>query len=194
MAEAIIADIDDSGIYQIRNILNGKRYIGSACKFRSRWHNHRSELRRGIHGNVKLQNAWKKAGESAFVFEVIELCSKDMLMGREQQWLDSTAPEYNIARFARSYPGRVVKAEQKQAISEANRGNKYCVGRVMSAETRAKISKSKMGKKHKTPRSQEHTDRIAAAHRGLKRSPETRQRISEAQLRSWANRKRQDPR
>lgn len=191
MADAIVADIDCSGIYQIRNLLNGKRYTGSACKFRGRWHNHRSQLRRGIHGNVKLQNAWAKAGEQSFSFEVIELCGKDDLAVREQHWLDTTRPEYNIAMFARSYQGRAATQEQRQRTSEANKGNKYCVGRVISAETRAKISAAKLGRKHKSPRSPEHTARIAKAHTGLKRSDETRKRISEAQLRSWASRKTQ---
>ncbi len=37
MAEAILADLESSGIYQIRNLVNGKRYIGSAKCFRVRW-------------------------------------------------------------------------------------------------------------------------------------------------------------
>ncbi|QIW88501.1 hypothetical protein [Pseudanabaena phage PA-SR01] len=46
-----------SGIYQIINKENGKIYIGSTLNFKMRFRGHKSELRRGIHGNAHLQNS-----------------------------------------------------------------------------------------------------------------------------------------
>lgn len=102
MAEAILADVDSSGIYQIRNLVNGKRYIGSAKRFRSRWNSHRSHLRNGKHSSKHLQNSWNRRGEESFVFEAIEVCSLENLIEREQWWLDNHKPEYNVSPTAGS--------------------------------------------------------------------------------------------
>lgn len=56
-------DIKGPGIYCIENIQTGKKYIGQQVNIRSRWYQHRNELRRGIHCNDYLQKAWNKYGE-----------------------------------------------------------------------------------------------------------------------------------
>lgn len=62
-----------SGIYKITNKINGKIYIGSTSKFSVRFCQHYNSLRKGKHHNKHLQAAWNQHGESAFVFEVIEV-------------------------------------------------------------------------------------------------------------------------
>lgn len=101
MADAILADVESSGIYQIRNIKNGKRYVGSAVNVRQRWASHRSLLRKGKHHSDHLQNSWKKYGEQSFEFEVIELCEKGSLIEREQ-WHINQGCHYNKAPIAGS--------------------------------------------------------------------------------------------
>ena len=61
-----------SGIYMILNLLNGKRYIGSAVNLRTRRHDHFSALRRGTHKNPHLQHAFSKYGRNAFGWVVLE--------------------------------------------------------------------------------------------------------------------------
>jgi hypothetical protein len=56
------------GVYQIKNLVSGKSYIGSSNIIQKRWTQHRRELRAGIHFNPKLQNAWNKYGEENFKF------------------------------------------------------------------------------------------------------------------------------
>src|SRR5208337_5409024 len=56
----------DSGVYSITNVVTGKRYIGSACNFRSRWKDHRTLLLQEKHHSPKLQNSWRKHGPGAF--------------------------------------------------------------------------------------------------------------------------------
>ena len=56
-------------IYQIRNKINDKCYIGSAVKILDRWWLHKKMLRNGNHHSVKLQRAWDKYGENNFAFE-----------------------------------------------------------------------------------------------------------------------------
>jgi hypothetical protein len=55
----------NTGVYQIINLTNGKRYIGSAANkrgFDQRWSIHRTLLFQGKHHSSKLQNAWNKYG------------------------------------------------------------------------------------------------------------------------------------
>jgi group I intron endonuclease len=98
-----------SGIYQILNEKNGKVYIGSAVDLQRRAHHHRRELRRGTHGNPKLQRAWNKHGEDAFAVSVLELVPyKEDLIVAEQYWIDgkqAVVKGYNLAPKAGSQLG-----------------------------------------------------------------------------------------
>jgi group I intron endonuclease len=90
-----------SGIYEIVNLATGKRYIGSATRFSSRWWLHKKELRHNRHHSRYLQNAWNKSGESEFVFRILEVVDdKADLLAWEQAFLEAYEPEYNIAFIA----------------------------------------------------------------------------------------------
>ncbi len=89
-----------SGIYQITNTSNGKFYIGSSQDIRERWRLHFWTLRDGSSHCRYLQSAWTKYGASSFVFEVLELCPKTSLLEREQFYIDSLAPAYNMCLTA----------------------------------------------------------------------------------------------
>jgi len=82
--------VNFSGIYQIRNIINNKVYIGSTSKFKSRKASHFGHLRFGDHSNKYLQNAWNKYGEEKFVFEILEETENhtSALENREQYWYE----------------------------------------------------------------------------------------------------------
>ena len=84
-----------SGIYRIRCLVSGKLYVGSSKIIKSRWYQHRRDLRLGKHASPRLQRAWNKHGEAAFVFEVIEECDVDALFIREQFHIDALKPDYN---------------------------------------------------------------------------------------------------
>jgi hypothetical protein len=88
-----------SGIYQIRNLLNGNVYIGKATSFYNRWTVHLSELRNNIHFNKHLQNAWNKYGEENFVFDPLITCPKSLLNWYEGQFIELWKPEYNIIEY-----------------------------------------------------------------------------------------------
>ena len=66
------------GVFQIRNIANGKIFIDSSTNMNSKWNRHQTQLKFGNNWNTELQNDWKKFGEDNFVFEVLsELEEKD---------------------------------------------------------------------------------------------------------------------
>ncbi|MEW6638349.1 MAG: GIY-YIG nuclease family protein, partial [Actinomycetota bacterium] len=52
------------GIYRIRNLTNGKCYVGSALDVSARLYNHRWHLENETHRNRKPLNAWRKYGSA----------------------------------------------------------------------------------------------------------------------------------
>lgn len=84
-----------TGIYRIKNLINGKCYYGSSKNIENRWRRHKRELVSQKHINEILQRAWNKYGKENFVFELVEECSENELFDVEQKYLN-TNPEYNI--------------------------------------------------------------------------------------------------
>lgn len=87
-----------SGIYVIRNLADGKTYVGQAEDIGKRWLHHQWELNRGKHINSHLQNAYNKHGMENFEFSILEKCDVDQLTERENYWideLDSISNGYN---------------------------------------------------------------------------------------------------
>ena len=81
-------DVDDSpGVYLIRNIKNGKVYVGQTNNLKLRKQNHFADLKANIHHNKHLQNAWNKYGQKNFEFEVLEECSIEKLDDVEIYWI-----------------------------------------------------------------------------------------------------------
>lgn len=161
-----------SGIYKIEHISTGRIYIGSAVKIIRRWQEHKSELLRGIHGNKRLQNSWNKHGEQAFKLEVVEKCECSKLIEREQFYIDTLNPYYNIARIAGSTLGYRHTEETKDIIRQKRSSQVFSdetrakfrsktvpidvrekislssIGRVASEESKEKMRKSKTGTRH----------------------------------------------
>lgn len=114
-----------SGIYQIRNTINNKCYIGSSRCIEKRWRTHKSELKHNKHDNTHLQRAWDKYGKDNFVFEVLEEVPVDKLIEVEQQYLDVIKlmsnfyynGNYDAVKAGMS--GRKHTNESKKRISDA---------------------------------------------------------------------------
>lgn len=109
-----------TGIYVIRNLVNGRVYVGSAVDIISRWGVHEVGLESGKHFNRHLLRAWKQYGPEAFEFSILELCEKNTLAEREQYWMDlleAVKLGYNQEPTARSPLGRKWKASSKRKAS-----------------------------------------------------------------------------
>lgn len=175
-------------IYEFRNMVNGKRYIGSAINGQKRKREHLSLLRRDKHHSGYLQNSFNKYGESLFVFEVIEdAIPIDNLIKREQYWIDKLLPEYNISKVAGSSLGIKRSDATRAKVRAANIGRKHSeetrirmgksrIGRIVTSETRAKLSKALTGRRP----SDETLVRLKTARLGCRHTDESRTKISKA--------------
>lgn len=129
-----------SGIYQIRNLVNNKVYIGQSINLNTRKRIHFYKLRKNSHVNKHLQNAWNKYREENFIFETLLICEKEELTYYEQKYVDILNPEYNIRKeCVDSNKGIFWTEEMKENMSNLQKG------KFVSNETRKKISESKKG-------------------------------------------------
>lgn len=174
-----------SGIYLITHTASGKGYVGSAASLAMRKGQHLRSLRAGTHHNPKLQNAWAKYGDGAFVFSVLEYVEdKAHLLAREQVWIDqlevtSRTKGFNNAPTAGSLLGFKHSAETKarMAVSASKPKTAEHVanvaralkGRKMTPEQCEKMRMAKLGKK-RAPHSEETKAKMSAASLGRKKS------------------------
>jgi hypothetical protein len=60
------------GVFQIRNLVNGKIYVGSSLDLTAMFNRIRFQLFAGAHTNKALETDWRNLGSDKFVFEVLE--------------------------------------------------------------------------------------------------------------------------
>jgi group I intron endonuclease len=157
----------------------------------------------GTKSNVLLQRAIKKYNLQDFIFIVFEYCDSKELISREQIYLDTLLPEFNILKKAGSSLGykhtdeaktlmsRPKSPETKQKMSEAKAGennpifgkdrsaeNNPFFGKKHSSETLQKMSEAQSGKSH----SSETKQKMSEAHKGKVVSLATKQKMSESNI------------
>ena len=170
-----------AGIYEIKNISNGKRYVGSTINLKGRWNDHYSSLVQGVHYNRYLQRAWNKYGEESFEFSPILYCDKENLLFYEQCAIDvykviDTRYGYNISPIAGSQLGFRHSVLTKSNFSKKRKGsipwNKDKKGLQIA------WNKGQTGVYHFPPLPEERKQRISAALMGHAVSDETKEKIS----------------
>lgn len=165
-----------SGIYQIQSKLNNKIYVGSAVNLRGRKYIHFRDLKLDLHCNKYLQRHVDKYGEEDLQFSILEFCQKENLIEREQYYIDSLQPEFNICQVAGSSFGTRRTEETKQKMRGKN-NPMYGISRIgenatMWGKKHSKETKQKMSNAHKGQ---------IAWNKGKTCSKETKQKMSEAQ-------------
>lgn len=140
-----------SGIYEIRNVKNGRVYIGSTIDFDQRWAQHRQDLSKGIHHSVKLQRAWKKYGAEAFKFAILEhVHNREMLFKIEQMWLNAencAQNGYNVASMA-GHPGTAddCRRQDPSALASAKGKNLSREAQFQNEDSKKRILGELIGK------------------------------------------------
>lgn len=104
------------GVYKIVNKITGDFYIGSSSDIKARWHCHKNSNNYKRYPNSKLYNAMFKYGVKNFEFTLIEECSREDLLSREQYYIDTLKPDYNSGVAKAILP----PAERKKLYYEKN--------------------------------------------------------------------------
>jgi group I intron endonuclease len=117
-----------SGIYQIYNPINNKRYIGSSINVERRLKEHLRNLEKNRHCNDHLQSAYNKY-KDVLQFQFLEECEPDECLIFEQYYLDyykSYIREfgYNIDPEAK-YAGKHLSEETKEKLDRKPYVEKY---------------------------------------------------------------------
>lgn len=113
-----------TGIYIIKNLENSRIYVGSSFNYHKRVIKHLSGLNRNVHHNSKLQRAWNKYGKDQFKFEFLEEVEKELLLEREQYWIDLLDPFYNLSRTVGGHNRKATTEETKKKISDSKKNKK----------------------------------------------------------------------
>ncbi len=192
-----------SGIYIIKNVNNGKVYIGSAVDIQNRFNAHEKLLCRNGHYNIHLQRAWNKDKKSSFSFKKYLGCKISNLIFYEQHTIDDFIARfgrknlYNICLTAGSTAGIKLTESHKQKIGIAGLGRKHSeetkqhlsevhIGKKMSKKSRMKLSRSLKGRipwnkgKKGKKQSKETNEKNRQSHLGKKHTEKTKEKIRQA--------------
>lgn len=90
-----------AGVFQVRNLANGKILLGSSLNLHGPLNSHKFMLGTGSHRNEELQRDWKTYGAKNFSFDVLEIVKvkddpnfniEDELTLLEQIWVEKLQP------------------------------------------------------------------------------------------------------
>lgn len=143
-----------SCIYKISSKKTGRFYVGSAKHFGIRRRNHVYQLSKNKHHSIILQNHVNKYGMQDIYFEILEVCEwGNLIIEREQYYIDSLNPFFNVLRTASSCMGRIASDETRNKLVVSHLGKKQTqetkdkrrlamLGRKFSEESKAKMKSS----------------------------------------------------
>jgi len=114
------------GIFQLRNEVNGKIFVGSSMDLPAIFNRTRFQLFGGSHPNKELEADWRQLGSNKFAFEVLEeiVPREDLnydykadLDTLEDLWLEKLEPYgekgYNERKKTREERLRMIAANRK---------------------------------------------------------------------------------
>ena len=101
--------VKPAGVYQVKNLANGKVLLGSSLNLEGPLNRHKFMLKIGSHTNKILQKDWDEFGPEQFSFDILEEVQrkdnpnfnlKDELTLLEMVWLEKLQPfnerSYNL--------------------------------------------------------------------------------------------------
>lgn len=117
------------GIYIFTNLDNGKRYVGSSKDLYNRLHEHLHNFKNNKAHNKYFQSSWNKYGEDMFIYGILEYCEENVRFVREQHYIDSLNPEYNLTKNVIANLGYSPNEDVRQKISDTLK-SKYASGEI----------------------------------------------------------------
>lgn len=142
-------------IYIIENLNNGKFYIGRTNNPEPRRRCHFSELRRGVHGNPRLQASFNKHGQSAFRFQVVDSAPEDQIEQKEAEWFayfnhdKSTLYNCHFETFGGPKIFGPMSDDTKKKVSEAiKNGTRKYIFDILDEGYETKLGLNSLARKH----------------------------------------------
>jgi len=117
-----------AGIYRWVNKVNGKTYIGSSVNLARRFRVYYDLSFLSVRlekAKSHIYSAILKHGYSNFQLEILEYCTKENAISREQYYIDLLNPEYNLNSTAGSRLGAKLSEESRLKKSQAAQGHKH---------------------------------------------------------------------
>jgi len=143
-----------SGTYIVK--AGEKFYIGSTSRLSTRKYDHLGRLRRNVHHNKKLQDAFNTIGSASFISitfiarlpneDTTEF--RDRLRAAEQAFLDSHADDPNLCNESKNARGPDTECHARRGPVSAETREKIrtaAIGRTPSIESRRKMALAKIG-------------------------------------------------
>jgi group I intron endonuclease len=171
------------GIYGIFNTANSKVLVGSSNNISKRFGCHKSALSRGVHYNDHFQLSWNKYGKDSFEFRVLEACPLQMLLIRENVWMEyykSLSPKfgYNMQNATRTFISEELRKNMigSHGISPEHKAKllTYHLGIPMPDHVRKAIDRAVKGKK----RSKEFVEKLRKRMTGFKHTKASKAKMS----------------
>jgi group I intron endonuclease len=145
-----------SVIYRWVKNINNKSYVGSAKCLKSRlsvYYSINGMNNRLKRGRSAIYSALLKYGYYNFKLEILEYCEQNILISREQFYLDLLKPEYNICKIAGSTFGKVHSISTREKIANSVKGKNHPLyGKHHTFETRKALSAKLLNRVHIMPK------------------------------------------
>nr|QID02899.1 GIY-YIG endonuclease [Orbilia oligospora] len=158
-----------AGIYCWTHVDSGKKYVGSSIDLYRRFMQYYNikYITRAVKSSL-ICRALLKYGYSKFQLEILEYCDPSSIIEREQYYIDSLKPEYNILQVAGSLFGYKHTPESLEKMRE--------IALNRSDETKAKLREAALGKTYN--HTEETKIKLRDAILGRKHSEETKAKLS----------------
>ena len=113
------------GVYKLSFQGSEKFYVGSTTEsFKRRFLRHLKELKKSKHVNNILQKAYIKY-DKKIILEILEVCKSEDCISREQFYIDTLKPEYNICQIAGNTFG--IKPSEKSLLATSKKVDMFDV-------------------------------------------------------------------
>lgn len=193
-----------SGVYEILNLKNNKRYIGSSCNIYSRLYYHFKYLKNNSHTNKYLQRSWNKYGEVNFKVNILEYVEDEILLREtEQKYInlyDSKNLLLNVSKNVKSFwKGQKHTKESKEKMSKMQKGRpsnkkgktyEEMYGKEKAENYKKKLALTSTGRENKLKnltleeihgeeKAREIRKKISKANKNKKKTKEHRRKIGE---------------
>nr|YP_010836040.1 hypothetical protein QLP54_mgp26 [Phyllosticta yuccae]WGC90056.1 hypothetical protein [Phyllosticta yuccae] len=141
-----------AGVYCFTDLTNGKKYIGSAINLRKRLMEYFNPKYLERKNNLYICRNLLKYGMSNFSLAIVEYCDPEKCLEREDFYISSFNPEYNILKKAGSSTGYIHRLETRKKMSVSHKALDWTgesnpnYGKTVSEETRAILFAQKKNK------------------------------------------------